>query len=144
MVIRYLLADALSLFGNAVAGVALPWLVLVRTGDAAAAGSSPRRPHCRCCWPRWSGAGWSTGSVAVGSRSAPTSPRRPRSRRCPLVDASVGLTLSWFIVLGVAGALFDVPGMTAREALGPDVARAAGGVTGAAGRDCARASAALC
>jgi MFS family permease len=38
MMLRYLLSDALSLLGNAVAAVALPWLVLVRTGDAAAAG----------------------------------------------------------------------------------------------------------
>jgi hypothetical protein len=44
----------------------------------------------------------------------------------PLVDAWTGLTLAWFIALGIAGALFDVPGMTAREALGPDVAAAAG------------------
>jgi MFS family permease len=43
----------------------------------------------------------------------------------PLVDAWTGLTLAWFIALGIAGSLFDVPGMTAREALAPDVAAAA-------------------
>ncbi len=38
----------------------------------------------------------------------------------------MGLTVTAFVVLGVAGALADVPGMTAREALAPDVAVAAG------------------
>lgn len=38
MLLRYLVADALSLLGNAIAAIALPWLILVRTGDAATAG----------------------------------------------------------------------------------------------------------
>jgi hypothetical protein len=36
--IRYVLAGALSLLGDAVAAITLPWLILVRTGDAATAG----------------------------------------------------------------------------------------------------------
>ena len=39
---------------------------------------------------------------------------------------NVGLTISWFIALGVLGALFDVPGVTARQAMLPEIARAAG------------------
>jgi hypothetical protein len=52
MVIRYLLADGLSLLGNSVAAVALPLLMLARTGDAAAAGVIARRARCRRSWPR--------------------------------------------------------------------------------------------
>jgi hypothetical protein len=44
----------------------------------------------------------------------------------PVVDATADLTIGAFIALAVAGALFDAPGMTAREALCPDVAQAAG------------------
>jgi MFS family permease len=34
-----------------------------------------------------------------------------------IVDWAFGLNIGWFVVLGVLGALFDVPGMTARETL---------------------------
>ncbi|MBK7822096.1 MAG: hypothetical protein IPJ61_13780 [Tessaracoccus sp.] len=37
-----------------------------------------------------------------------------------------GLNVGWFIALGVLGALFDVPGMTARETLMANVAEASG------------------
>ena len=125
MVMRYLLADALSLFGNAVAAVALPWLVLVRTGDAAAAGAIAAAAALPMLLAAVVG-GWVVDrfgrrriSVAADLLSAAS------IAALPLVDAWTGLTLAWFIALGVAGALFDVPGMTAREALGPDVAAAA-------------------
>ena len=36
--ILYFAADFISLVGNSAIGLALPWLVLLRTGDAAAAG----------------------------------------------------------------------------------------------------------
>lgn len=126
MVIRYLLASALSLFGNAVAAVALPWLVLVRTGDAAAAGVIAAAAALPMLLAAVVG-GWLVDrfgrrrtSVAADLLSAAS------IAALPLVDAWTGLTLAWFIALGVAGALFDVPGMTAREALAPDVAKAAG------------------
>src|SRR5690606_36608633 len=43
-----------------------------------------------------------------------------------VVDEAAGLTLASFIALGVLGALFDVPGMTARQAMLPEVARLGG------------------
>ena len=42
----------------------------------------------------------------------------------PLIELTVGLSLGWFIAAALLGAVFDVPGMTAREALLPAVARA--------------------
>lgn len=126
MVVRYLLADALSLFGNAVAAVALPWLVLVRTGDAAAAGVIAAAAALPMLLAAVLG-GWVVDRfgrrrISVGADLASAA----AIAALPLVDAWTGLTLGWFVVLGVAGALFDVPGMTAREALAPDVAAAAG------------------
>jgi MFS family permease len=126
MVIRYLLADALSLFGNAVAAVALPWLVLVRTGDAAAAGviaaASALPMLLAAVVGGWVVDRFGRRRISVGADLASAA----SIAALPLVDAWTGLTLAWFVALGVAGALFDVPGMTAREALGPDVAAAAG------------------
>ena len=126
MVIRYLLADGLSLLGNSVAAVALPLLMLARTGDVAAAGVIA----AACALPMLLAA-------VVGGLVVDRVGRR-RTSVCadlgsaaavaalPLVDAAGGLTEIAFVLLGVAGALADVPGMTAREALGPDIAAATG------------------
>lgn len=125
MVIRYLLADALSLLGNAVAAVALPWLVLVRTGDAAAAGVIAAATAVPMLLAAVVGGlmidrfGRRRVSVAADLASAVC------VAAIPLVDSATGLTIGACIALAVAGALFDVPGMTAREALAPDVAKAA-------------------
>jgi MFS family permease len=126
VLIRYLLAGALSLLGNAVAAIALPWLILVRTGDAATAGLVAAA----------SAAPMLVAALAGGALVDRFGRRRTSvvadvaSAACvaalPLVDAAWGLTVTAFVVLGVAGALADVPGLTAREALGPDVAAAAG------------------
>lgn len=126
MLTRYLLAGALSLLGNAVAAIALPWLILVRTGDAATAGlvaAASATPML-------------VAALAGGALADRFGRRRTSlvadvaSAACvaalPLVDAAWGLSVTAFVLLGVAGALADVPGLTAREALGPDVAAAAG------------------
>ena len=126
MVIRYLLADGLSLLGNSVAAVALPLLMLARTGDAAATGAVA----AACALPMLLAAvvgglvvdrfGRRRTSVAADLASATA------VAALPLVDAAGGLTVTAFVLLGVAGALADIPGMTAREALGPDIAAATG------------------
>ncbi|GAA2693401.1 MFS transporter [Actinosynnema pretiosum subsp. pretiosum] len=126
MVIRYLLSHALSMLGNSVAAVALPWLVLVRTGDAAVAGLIAAVSALPVLVAAVAGGlvvdrfGRRRTSVGADLASALA------VAALPLVDQVSGLTVTWFLVLGVAGALFDVPGMTAREALAPDVASAAG------------------
>ena len=43
----------------------------------------------------------------------------------PVIDRATGLDVGWFVLFGMIGSLGDVPGMTAREALLPAVARAA-------------------
>ncbi|MFF8839076.1 MFS transporter [Streptomyces sp. NPDC015130] len=126
MLIAYLLSHGLSLLGNTVASIALPWLVLQRTGDASAVGLVA----AACAVPMLL-------SAVVGGVLIDRVGRRRLSvcadlasalcvAALPVVDGLIGLTLVWFVVLGAAGALIDVPGMTAREALAPDVAEAAG------------------
>ena len=41
----------------------------------------------------------------------------------PVVDATVGLSFGWFVAFGLIGAIGDVPGMTARDALLPAVCK---------------------
>jgi len=126
MVRRFLAADALSLFGNAAAAVVLPWLVLVRTQDVGAAGTVAAVSALPMLLAAVGGGvlvdrlGRRRTSVLADLGSAAS------VAALPIVDATVGLDLGWFIALAIAGALFDVPGMTAREALLPDVAAAAG------------------
>ena len=126
MLLRYLLADALSLLGNAIAAIALPWLILVRTGDAATAGLVAVASAA----PLLVAALLGGALVDRYGRRRTSIAADVASTACvaalPLVDAAWGLTVTAFVVLGVAGALADVPGMTAREALALDVAVAAG------------------
>ncbi|GAB2904794.1 MULTISPECIES: MFS transporter [Streptomyces] len=122
----YLLSHGLSLLGNTVASIALPWLVLLRTGDAAAVGLVAAASALPMLL-----------SAVLGGVLIDRVGRRRlsigadlASAACvaalPVVDGVLGLTVVWFVVLGVAGAVFDVPGMTAREALAPDIAEATG------------------
>lgn len=126
MLTRYLLSGALSLLGNAVAAIALPWLILVRTGDAATAGLVAAASAAPLLVAALAGGalvdrfGRRRTSIVADAASAAC------VAALPLVDAAWGLTVTAFVLLGVAGALADVPGLTAREALGPDVAAAAG------------------
>ncbi len=120
-VLRFLISDALSLLGNSIAGVVLPLVLLARTGDALAAGFLA----IICAVPQFICG--LVGGVALD--------RLNRRRVCmvsdlvsalsvvllPIVDEIWGLSFGWFVVLGLLGAVGDVPGMTARDALLPEV-----------------------
>lgn len=116
---RYLLSCALSLLGNSVAGVVLPLVLLVTTGDALAAGTLA----LICAAPQFliglvGGAlidrlnrrNVSVFSDALSATSVAL---------LPVVDAVWGLSFGWFVALGLLGAVGDIPGMTARDALAP-------------------------
>ncbi len=122
----YLAGMATSLFGNAAITIVLPWLVLERTGDPAAAGlvaalsALPGIPAAFFGGFLVDRLGRKVMAVFadIGSAIAVAA--------LAIVDSLVGLNIGWFIALGVLGALFDVPGMTARESLMADVAQASG------------------
>jgi len=112
--------------GNGVAAVALPWLVLERTGNPAAAGII----GAAAAFPLLLSSLFS-GSVAD------TLGRRATSMvadvlsaisvaAIPFIDATIGLDLPLFVLLAAIGAVFDPAGATAREAMLPDVAARAG------------------
>lgn len=121
--IRFLVSSALSLLGNSVAGIALPLIVLATTGDALAAGTLA----LVCAIPqvmfgvlggavldRFNRRNVSIVSDVVSAVSVAL---------LPVVDLLWGLDFAWFAVLGVLGAVGDIPGMTARDTLAPAVSR---------------------
>ncbi|MCW5953033.1 MAG: MFS transporter [Propionibacteriaceae bacterium] len=122
----YLTATATSLFGNASIAIVLPWLVLERTGDPALAGIVAAVSAVPAALAAFAGGhlidkvGRRRMSVLADIGSAVS------VAGLAIVDGVVGLDMTWFIVLGVLGALFDVPGMTARETLLANVSATSG------------------
>ncbi len=120
--ILYFGSMSLSLLGNGVAAVLFPLIVLSRTGDIFAAGLL-------------ASVSAGTGVVAglFGGVVADKVNRRNLSILADLlsglsiallaaIDMNSGLTLPVLIALSVLGAFADVPGMTARETLLPQLA----------------------
>ncbi len=122
----YIGGGALSLFGNSAIGIVLPWLVLSRTGDLSTTGLVATA----------AGIAAVPASILGGTLADRLGARRVAVAAdvgsalavaaLPVVDALWGLSVAWFVVLGAAGALFDVPGMTARQSLLAPVARVGG------------------
>ncbi|OZC47238.1 hypothetical protein CH286_13755 [Rhodococcus sp. WWJCD1] len=130
----YIGGASLSLFGNSAITVVLPWLVLATTGSLASAGLIAAAAGIAAVPATFAGGRlidrFGARNVAVvsdlGSATAVFG--------LIVVSATVGLSVPWFVVLGVAGAVFDVPGMTARQAMLADVASISGtSVTAVAG-----------
>lgn len=122
----YLIASAASLFGNSAISIVLPWLVLERTGQAALAGTVAAVSAIPSALAALGGGvlidrfGRRRMSVIADLGSAVS------VAALAVVDRFHGLDLTWFIVLGVLGALFDLPGATARETLLANVAHTSG------------------
>lgn len=122
----YLIATGASLFGNSAIAIVLPWLVLQRTGDPAMAGTVAAASALPAAIAAFAGGhlidriGRRRMSVLsdIGSALAVAA--------LAVVDLTVGLNVGWFIALGMLGAVFDVPGMTARETLLANVAQTSG------------------
>ncbi|MEZ5144674.1 MAG: MFS transporter [Acidimicrobiales bacterium] len=119
-------ATVMSGSGNGVVTVTLPWLALERTGSAATAGVVAAATALPLLV-----ASLFAGSVVdrMGRRRAAVWSDLASGlsvAAVPVVDHLFGLDLGWLILLAVAGACFDPAGLSAREALLPDVAAAAG------------------
>lgn len=116
----------MSALGNSIAGIVWPWIVLERTGDPAAAGMVA--------------AAVAVPSVIfafLGGYLIDTVGRKPMSIISDIisgasvagvvfVDQTIGLTIAWFIILGIIGGVGDIPGMAARSALVGDIAKSSG------------------
>lgn len=119
-------AVLVSGIGNGVSAVAIPWLVLERTGEPLAAGlvgaatAVPLLISALFSGSIVDTLGRRTTSVVADVFSAIS------VATIPLVDAFVGLDLPLIIALVVLGAVFDPAGGTARESMIPELGAEAG------------------
>lgn len=119
-------ADAISLSGNAVAQLAIPWFVLVTTGSAALTGLAVFFNFLPIVLAAFFGGvvvdrlGFRTSSVVADLASAAA------VAAIPLLHTTVGIEIWQLLALVFVGALLDAPGATARAALLPDAVQVAG------------------
>jgi MFS family permease len=119
-------ATGVSLVGNQVTGIALPWLVLTTLGapiDVGVVGAAIVLPAV-------------FGAIAGGVVIDRFGPRRTSVVAdvmsglavvaVPIAAMTAGLGLPLVVLLAFLGALLDAPGQTARQVLLPDLARAGG------------------
>jgi MFS family permease len=117
-----LAADAVSNTGNTIARIAIPWFVLEATGSAALTGLAAFFTFLPVVISAFFGGalvdrfGFRRTSVAADLASAAA------VAAIPLVDALSGIEVWQVMALVFVGALLDAPGVTAREALLPDLA----------------------
>jgi len=119
-------ADIVSLSGNAVAQLAIPWFVLVTTGSAALTGLAVFFNFLPIVLAAFFGGvivdrlGFRTTSVAADLASSAA------VAAIPLLHTTVGIEIWQLMALVFVGALLDAPGATARAALLPDAVELAG------------------
>jgi len=119
-------ADSISLVGNAVAQLAIPWYVLVTTGSPALTGLAVFFNFVPIVLAAFFGGvivdrlGFRTTSVIADLASAAA------VATIPLLHATIGIEIWQLMGLVFIGALLDAPGATARQALFPDVVELAG------------------
>jgi MFS family permease len=119
-------ADTISLAGNAVAQLAIPWYVLTTTGSATLTALVVFFNFLPIVLAAFFGGvvvdrlGFRTASVVADLASSGA------VAAIPLLHATVGIELWQLMTLVFLGALLDAPGATARAALFPDVVEFAG------------------
>ncbi|MGB7425123.1 MAG: MFS transporter, partial [Ornithinimicrobium sp.] len=113
----YLASYTLSGLGNSVAAIVLPLVVLQTTGSALAAGTVAAATVVPAVL-----AGLLMGVVIdrINRRTSSVITDLISAAAMfalPVVDMITGLSVGWFVLFGIIGAVGDVPGITAREAL---------------------------
>jgi MFS family permease len=114
-------ADTISLAGNAVAQIAIPWFVLATTGSATLTALAVFFNFLPIVLAAFFGGvvvdrlGFRATSIVADLASSAT------VAAIPLLDATVGIEIWQLMLLVFVGALLDAPGATARAALFPDV-----------------------
>jgi len=119
----YLASYTLSALGNSIAAIVLPLVVLQTTGSALAAGTVAAATIIPAVL-----AGLFMGVVIdrINRRTSSVVTdliSAAAMLALPIVDMVTGLTVGWFVLFGIIGAIGDVPGITAREALLPGIIR---------------------
>lgn len=121
----YLTSFGTSLLGNSITAIALPLLVLFTTGSPLGAGAVAIAASVPSAI-----AGLFMGSLIdrINRRTAAILSDVISAVALlvlPIIDMTVGLHLGWFIAVAILNSFGDVPGITAREAMVPAIARAA-------------------
>lgn len=124
--VAYLTSHFLSFLGNGILAIALPLIVLQTTGSPLSVGAVSTA---------------TAGPALLVGLAAGVVIDRVNRRTCsvisdvisaaavaaiPVVDMVWGLNLTWLVALAIVGSFGDVPGMTARQVMVPEVARHAG------------------
>jgi MFS family permease len=119
-------ADSISLVGNVVAQLAIPWFVLIDTGSPTLTGLAVFFNFLPVVLAGFFGGvivdrlGFRTTSVVADLASAGA------VAAIPLLHSTVGIELWQLMALVFVGALLDAPGATARLAMFPDLVELAG------------------
>jgi MFS family permease len=119
-------ADIVSLSGNAVAQLAIPWYVLTTTGSASLTALAVFFNFVPIVLAAFFGGvvvdrlGFRTTSIVADLASSAA------VAGIPLLDSTVGIEAWQLMALVFFGALLDAPGATARSALLPDMVELAG------------------
>ena len=118
-------ADAISLSGNTVALLAIPWFVLITTGSPALTGLAIFFNFLPVVLAGFFGGvivdrlGFRTTSITADLASAAA------VAAIPLLHTTVGIEIWQLMALVFLGALLDAPGTTARTSLFPDLVQLA-------------------
>lgn len=125
-IISLFIANAISLAGNVLAMIAIPWFVLQTTGSAARTGITGFFTILPVVIAGFLGGtlidrmGYRRTSIVADIASGVT------VALIPLLHFTVGLEFWQLMVLVFLGSLLDAPGSTARDAMIPDLAEQAG------------------
>lgn len=121
-----LAGNAVSLAGNTMTALAVPWFVLTTTGSAAMTGVSGFFALLPSAIAAFLGGGVADRFGATRTSVVADLLSGISVASIPILYATVGLPFPVLLALVFAGAFFDAPGVTARQALLPEAARAAG------------------
>ncbi|MEU3307665.1 MFS transporter [Nocardiopsis sp. NPDC055551] len=121
----YLTSFGTSLLGNSITAIALPLVVLFTTGSPLSAGVVAIAAAVPAAL-----AGLLMGSLVdrINRRTAAILSDVISAVALlilPIVDLTSGLSLGWFVAVAILNSFGDVPGITAREAMLPAIAKAA-------------------
>lgn len=125
-VFALLAANALSMTGNALTFIAIPWFVLQTTGSASQTGLTVGASFLAAVLAGFLGGpivdrlGFKTSSIVADLASGAS------VAGIPLLYNTVGLAFWQLLVLVFMGSLLDAPGYTARQSLVPSLSRRAG------------------
>jgi len=125
-VIALLAANAISLVGNSLAALAIPWFVLITTGSAGKTGLVAFAQMLPTVLAAFFGGALVDRMGAKRVSIIADIASSVAVALIPLLHHTVGLSFTLLVILVFLGAVLDTPGGTARETLLPELVERAG------------------